>query len=212
MPRIGIVAAAATSAERRARTGVALSFIACIRSGSTARARARRPRDFAATTGPFVGQDKPLAAVDQLSNRVQMSGVHGSFGDDVQHRLLQIVEPPIGPAFRRPVRRWVVERCCIDDRVGTVDLLFDKDATGVRGHAGWHYPGDDNAVVARDVLAGENVSEPEPFDVESKVMYQAEAGPLRGKHGTPEVVIGKTLQDPEDWSRWFVSAERSDAF
>src|SRR5262245_59624801 len=56
-----------------------------------------------------LGQDKPLSAVDELTRRVEMTGVTGGLRNHVQHNLPQRVKPPVAEEFGRPPGRRGVQ-------------------------------------------------------------------------------------------------------
>jgi hypothetical protein len=50
----------------------------------------------------LAGSGHPLAAVNKLAGRVEVAGVTGCLGDDVQDDRAEIGQPPVGPDLGRP--------------------------------------------------------------------------------------------------------------
>jgi hypothetical protein len=64
----------------------------------------KRPRvvKMAACRSVLARDDKPGAAVDELTSRFEMSGMTCGLANQVQDDLAHVVEPPVRPALDRP--------------------------------------------------------------------------------------------------------------
>ena len=114
------------------------------------------------------------APVEEFAGGVEVAGVAGGLGDDVQHQ-----RPDIGQVHREALgerRRNIVAVQVGDDRVGLLDLLAVEGDHLVRGElAGWRAP--EAAGVLRIArpglgLVGDHAAEPESLVIGREVVDQ----------------------------------------
>jgi hypothetical protein len=49
-------------------------------------------------------------------------------------------------------------------------------------------------------LVGDNLAEPESFDIEGEMVHESKAGPPTRQHGLVECLAGQSVQDPDNVS------------
>ncbi len=61
-----------------------------------------------------LGEDHPGSPINELTNRVEVTGVTGGLGHYVQNDIAHVFVPPVGPPILGPPFRWGIQGCAGD--------------------------------------------------------------------------------------------------
>ena len=135
-----------------------------------------------------LSQNKPGPTVDELTRRIDVSGVDCCLGKHVQDDLPEVVEPPVAEEFFGPPGGRGVQRGGGDDGVREVYLLPIHVKDRLDRHIGADLPGVVGGLghlVDDGLIASDDAAEPEALVIKGEMPYQSQTASSRGQHRPP---------------------------